>query len=370
MKISVRSHAARRAVAALGFVGAAALLLSGCSSASDDSSGAAGGGATPSGDVALYESVRSLSNAYQANWVDGGNLFGKSVNLPVNVITDEGDSQRQLSQVRALGSSGKVFALNIDPNTSSDTEALVRAVAASGGYVVTQWSKPDDLNPWDVGDNWVAHISFDGRVSGKEVAQTLFDKMGGSGKIIAIQGILDNVASKQRFEGLQNALAENPGITLLADQAANFDRSKGLTVAQTLIAKYGDQIGGIWAANDEMALGALEALRSAGLQGKVPIVGFDAVPEALKAIKDKSTGYLATVSTDPWWQGGAGLSLAYKAATGQIDVSKLPRKQRSFYGTQTVVTADNVDDFASAPALSSIQRDFDNPWLRSQGPIQ
>jgi ribose transport system substrate-binding protein len=365
MKMSGMTGRGRRALMALAVVASAGMVLAGCSSASDDAAAPADGG-----DVVLYEGVRSLSNSYHANWVDGGNLFGDSVGLEVNVITDEGDSQRQLSQVRALGAAGKVYALNVDPNTSSDTEAIVRAVADAGGFVVTQWSKPDDLNPWDIGDNWVAHISFDGRVSGEEVATTLFDKMGGSGNIIAIQGILDNVAAQQRFEGLQNALAAAPGITLLEDQAANFDRSQGLAVAQTLIAKYGDQIDGIWAANDEMALGALEALRAAGLQGKIPIVGFDAVPEALEAIKDASTGYLATVSTDPWWQGGAGLSLAYKAATGKIKVGELSHEQRAFYGTQTIVTSDNVGDFTKAPELSVIQPDFDDPWLRSQGAIK
>ncbi|NLP84769.1 sugar ABC transporter substrate-binding protein [Microbacterium sp. CFH 90308] len=365
MKMSGFTRRRRLALAAAAITATAGLMLAGCSSASDDPGATAEGG-----DVALYQGVRSLSNSYHANWVDGGDLFGESVGLEVNVITDEADSQRQLSQVRALGAAGQVYALNVDPNTSSDTEAIVRAVADAGGYVVTQWSKPDDLNPWDIGDNWVAHISFDGRVSGEDVATTLFEHMGGSGNIIAIQGILDNVAAQQRFEGLQNALAANPGIKLLEDQAGNFDRSQGLTVAQTLIAKYGDQIDGIWAANDEMALGALEALRAAGLQGQVPIVGFDAVPEALEAIQDESTGYLATVSTDPWWQGGAGLSLAYKAATGEIDVAELSHEQRAFYGTQTVVTADNVADFEQAPELSTIQPDFDDPWSRSQGPIE
>lgn len=363
----IRKSKSRTLIGA-GFVAALAVAaLAGCSSAADDA-----GGATPatSSDVDLYEGVRSLSNAYHANWVDGGNLFGEFVDLDVTVITDESDSQRQLSQVRALGTSGKVFALNIDPNTSSDTEAIVNAVTEAGGYVVTQWNKPDDLNPWDVSDNWVAHISFDGRTSGQEVSETLFSEIGGEGNIIALQGILDNVPAKQRFEGLQNALDEAPGITLLEDQTANYSRSEALTVTQTLLAKYGSEIDGIWAANDEMALGAIEALRAAGLQGQIPVVGFDAVPEALEAIQDPDSGYVATVSTDPWWQGGAGLAIAYQAATGQIDVSELSHEQRAFYGTQTVVTADNVADYLQAPSLEKLTPDFEDPWLRSQGGIE
>lgn len=359
----------RRALLSAGITAVlAATVLTGCSSASDSTTGAEG--PATSDDVALYQGVRSLSNSYHANWVDGGDLFGESVDLKVVTITDEGDSQRQLSQVRALGASGTVYALNIDPNTSSDTEALVKAVTEAGGFVVTQWNKPDDLFPWDVSDNWVAHISFDGRTSGKAVSESLFDAMGGSGNIIALQGILDNVPAKQRFEGLNNALSENADITLLEDQTANYSRAEALTVTQTLLAKYGDKVNGIWAANDEMALGAMEALRAAGLEGTIPVVGFDAVPEALEAIQDPDSSYVATVSTDPWWQGGAGLALAYQAASGKIKVSDLTHEQRAFYGSQQVVTAENVSKFLSAPPLSELEADFADPWLRSEGPIQ
>jgi ribose transport system substrate-binding protein len=344
---------------------AAALL--GCSSASED----AGTEAADPEDVTAVQSIRSMSNPYHANWADGGDLFGEWADVEVTTIVDEGDSQTQLSKIRALGAEGKVFALNVDPNDSSTTEAIVKAVSDAGGYVVTQWNKPDDLWPWDVGDNWVAHISFNGETSGKEVSQALFDEMGGSGNIIALQGILDNVPAKQRFAGLEQALEENPDITLLADQTANWDRAEAFSVTQTLLSQYQGEVDGIWAANDNMALGAFEALTAAGLDGTIPIVGFDAVPEALEAIQDaENTRYVATVSTDPWWQGGAGLSLAYQAATGQIDVAGLSHEQRAFYGSQTVVTGENVADFLQAPPLERLQPDLEDPFLRSQGGIE
>lgn len=363
---NLRRTATRRFLTGAALVSVAGILLAGCSSASEDSGTQTTASAA---DVQLVEGVRSLSNSYHANWVAGGELFGDSIDKKVTVITDEADSQKQLSQIKALAGSGQVYALNVDPNTSADTEAIVRAVADAGGYVVTQWNKPDDLHPWDIGDNWVAHVSFDGRVSGKEVSAKLFDAMGGQGGIIALQGILDNVASKQRFEGLNNALKDAPGITLLDQQTANWSRTEALSVTQTLLAKHGDQVKGIWAANDEMALGALEALKAAGLEGTIPIVGFDAVPQALDEIKSGTSGYIASVSTDAFWQGGAALSLAYQAATGQVNVADLPHDQREFYGTQTVVTSDNVDDFITAPTLDQLQADFDDPWARSQGGI-
>jgi ribose transport system substrate-binding protein len=353
----------RRGAGAIVAISALTIGLAACSSASEErSSEPAGSGASE--DVILAQGIRSLSNSYHANWAEGGELFGQSVDKEVITLSDEADSQKQLSLVKGLAAQGQVYALNVDPNTSSDTEAIVRAVTEAGGYVVTHWNKPDDLNPWDVSDNWVAHISFDGTGIGQEVSQALFDEMGGEGGIIAIQGILDNVPAKQRFAGLQNALAENEGIELLDDQTANWSRTEALAVTQTLLSKHGDKVKGIWAANDEMALGALEALKAAGLAGEIPVVGFDAVPQALEEIQSGENRYVASVSTDPWWQGGAGLSLAYKAATGELDVSELSHDQRAFYAEQSVVTADNVEDFLSAPALEEIQPDFDDPYLR------
>lgn len=326
--------------------------------------------AAPAGDIVLVNAIRSLSNPYHANWAAGGDLFAGSVGLEQVVLSDEADSQRQLSQIRAQLATGKTIVLNVDPNTSSDTEAIVRAVSDAGGYVVTQWNKPDALHPWDVSDNWVAHISFDGRVSGHDIAQVLFDAIGGEGGIVAIQGILDNTSAQQRFQGLQKALEENPGIELLDQQTANWDRNEGFQVTQTLLTKHGDKIKGIWAANDNMALGALEALRAAGLQGQIPIVGVDAVPEAVEAVQDSdNTGYLATVSSDAFWQGGAALALGYQAATGAYDVASAPQEQREFFGTQFVVTKDNVADFAAAPTLADLQADFDDPFARSTGQI-
>lgn len=356
-------------------------LVGGCSSADSPTSAAkpadssasgdgAGSAAPSGGDVAMYQALRSLSNSYHANWAQGGEMFADWAGGSVVTLTDEADSQRQLSQIRSLGADGKVFIVNVDPNTPSDTEAIVNAVTEAGGYVVTQWNKPDELWPWDVSDNWVAHIAFDGVAAGEEVSNILFEAIGGKGNIIAIQGILDNSSAKARYEGLQKALEKNPDIKLLEDQPANWNRAEGLTVTQTLLAKYGDEIDGIWAANDEMALGALEALRAAGLEKDIPIVGFDGVPEALEAILDENTGYVATSSPDPWWQGGAGLAIAYQAATGQVNVGDLTHEQRAFNGKAITVTKENAKDYLQAPPLDTLVPDFENPWSRMQGPIQ
>jgi len=349
-----------------------ALALAGCSSASDDAAsggGGGGGGPVDEDDIVLVQSIRSLSNPYHANWVKGGEMFAESVGMEVQTLANEGDSQQQLSQIKSVLAGDKTVVLNVDPNSSSDTQAIVRAVQDAGGYVVTHWNKPDELSPADVGDSWVAHISFDGRVSGYEIANELFDTMGGSGGIIALQGILDNVPAQQRYAGLEKALAENPDIQLLDQQTAEWNRNEAFQVTQTLLAKNSGNVKGIWAANDDMALGAIEALKAAGLAGQVPIVGVDAVPEALEAVQAGDAGYAATVSSDAFWQGGAGLALAYQAATGEYDVANAPDEDRAFYGEQFVITPENVAEFTTPPTAEDLADDFADPLARNTGPV-
>jgi ribose transport system substrate-binding protein len=366
MRTSMRGIRGRMRLAVMA-TAAMSLAVAGCSSASQDAT--ASSPAKSKNDIVLVEAIRSLSNPYHANWAKGGQYFGDSVGMQVKVLTDDGDSQKQLAQIRSLLSGDKTVVLNVDPNTSSDTQAIVRAVKDAGGYVVTQWNKPDDLQPWDVGDNWVAHISFDGRVSGYQIATKLFDAMGGSGGIIALQGILDNVPAKQRYAGLQKALGENSKIKLLDQQTAEWDRNKAFQVTQTLLTKHSGKVKGVWAANDDMALGALQALKAAGLQGKVPVVGIDAVPEALQEIKGGTSGYVATVSSDAFWQGGVGLALGYQAATGRLKAGTEGHDKRAFYGKQFVIDKSNIDQYLTPPQASSYTTDWTNPFARSTGPL-
>lgn len=207
------------------------------------------------------------------------------------------------------------------PNSDDDTLPIVKQAQAAGVYVVTQWNKPADAKPADY-DRWIAHVTYDGRASGRQIAEAMFKSLGGQGNVVALQGILATGAAKDRFAGLQEALKAYPGISLLEQQPADFDRTKAIGVTKALLAKYGDKINGVWTANDDMALGAVDALRSVGKTGKVAVVGIDAVPEAVAAVAGGTM--TATVSSDGPWQGGIGLAMGFCAVTGNLDVATLP----------------------------------------------
>jgi len=151
-------------------------------------------------------------------------------------------------------------------------------------------------------------------------------------------------------------------------QVANWLAAEALEKTNAWLTQYGDEIGGIWAANDDMALAAVEALRADGRAGKVPVTGIDGIQLAVEAIL---AGEMAgTVSWDPFWQGGMGLSIGYHAKTGTFDPSTEPKDHREFYGTGVPVTAENAQAFYDENIKKEPQIDWNDIWGRASGQIQ
>ncbi|MFI6480893.1 sugar ABC transporter substrate-binding protein [Nonomuraea sp. NPDC050663] len=346
----------------------ASLLLAGCGSSGNGNTAAApaASGCKPQ-DVKLIGQVRNQTNPYEAAWLTGGDAFATKVGLAQQRLTYDGESAKQQEQIRQVLATGNAqcTVLNVLPNGDSDTTPIVKQAQAAGAFLVTQWNKPADLKPADY-DKWIAHITYDGKESGKQIGDALIKAIGGSGGIVALQGILDTAAAKDRFAGLQAALSANPNVKLLDEQTADFDRTKALNLTKTLLTKHGDAIKGIWAANDDMALGALQALEAAGKSGTVAVVGIDAVPDAIKAVSDGTM--TATVSSDGPWQGGIGLAMGFCAATGQLDVKTIPAQNRAFFAKQFLITKENAQQFAT-PKVEASEFECANVFSRVAGAL-
>jgi ribose transport system substrate-binding protein len=317
----------------------------------------------------VVNSIRSLSNPYHATWNKGGAAFAKSVGADYVTLVTEGNSEKGIADIKAiLAKTGGNCVINVDPNDSPDARPIVEACKAAGAYVVTQWNKPKDLHPWDFNPNYVAHISFSGVPYGKAMAETLIKAMGGKGGIVALGGIESNVPAIERKAGLEQALKDHPDVKLLDLQVANWQATVALEKTNAWLTQFGDKIGGIWAANDDMALAAVEALRADGRAGKVPVTGIDGIKLAVEAIlKGEMVG---TVAWDPYWQGGMGLSIGYHAKTGAFDPAKEPKDHREFYGTGVIITSDNAQNFYDANIKSEPKMDWNDIWGRVSGQIQ
>jgi ribose transport system substrate-binding protein len=316
-------------------------------------------------DWTLACSMRSVANPYHATFAKGGEAFAKSIGAAYEVLVTEGNSEKGIADIRALlaRTNGKLV-LNVDPNDSPDARVIAQECKKAGGYLVTQWNKPDDLHPWDYDPNYVAHMSFYGVSSGKQITETLIKAMGGKGGIVGIGGILSNVPAIERRQGLDQAIKANSNVQLLDFQAADWNEQKAFQITQSWLTKFGKKIGGIWAANDGMAIGAVEALRQEGLAGKIPVTGIDGIDAAVKAIE---AGEMAgTVAWDPNWTGGMGLSIGYHAAIGTINIAKEPRSHREFYGSAIFVTRETAKAYKSR----SSELNYKDFWGKATGQIQ
>lgn len=319
-------------------------------------------------DTTLYVgcSFRMLTNPYMVTIDEGCKAFCEYLDsigqkYVYELMTNEGSSDKQIDQISAfLAKANGNAILFCDPNEAAVCETIADMVTEAGAYMCTTWNKPDDVDVWDY-DGWIAHHSPDDIDMGYQIAIEMFSKFETpfEGKIVAIQGLLGNTTAVNRYMGLQKALEEYPNVELVADESASWSADTALSVMETWLAAY-DDIDGVWCANDNMAIGALQALEAKGLAGKVKVVGINAIESALDNIKK---GYMtASVDCQGWQQGGYTLAICYDAWLGNIDVPSLDHMYRLFGTKSTLVTEENVESFYKEFYESPIVLDFKNYW--------
>lgn len=167
-----------------------------------------------------------------------------------------------------------VLAFNaLDPNAMMST---VKKAKDAGLKVLT--FSDDTAEP--VADHFIGGFPQEGA---KQAAKYVARKIGGTGKVAILEGVPGNMSSILRRRGVEEGLKEYPDIQVVGVWAANWDRAQGFQKAQDILTSNPD-LKAIVAVNDEMALGALQAVRSAGKEGKVVISGFNGVEQAVKAV--------------------------------------------------------------------------------------
>ena len=203
-------------------------------------------------------------------------------------------------------------------------------------------------------DLLTSYVGSDDTVSGYMEAKTVLDKIGCKGNVVVLEGPIGQSAQISRLEGNQKALAECPEVKVLAQQTANWSRAEAQTLMENWLTSYPGQINGVIAQNDEMALGAIEAIKSANLAvSDFAIAGIDGITDALTAVKE---GTMTSILQDAVAQAQGALDLAiFHAKKGdykpQSDIwSKYPDMQfndgkSAVYNVPwTPVTAENVDE--------------------------
>lgn len=206
---------------------------------------------------------------------------GKKLNAEVLLQDGQGSSSTQSSDVRNAVNQG-VDGIILAP---TDVKALVPAVndaiRAKIPLVTIDRYVTGTQQP-------VPHFGADNVAGGVEQAKYVVDRFPAGAKIILLTGEPGSSPAIDRAAGVHETLkAGGNKYKIVADQTANFARAQGFTVTQNLLTALGTPPDAIIASNDDMALGAVKALAQAGiLKGKVMVVGFDALPEGLAAVRD------------------------------------------------------------------------------------
>lgn len=249
----------------------------------------------------------------------------------IELLTSDGnqDPQLQLSQIENFITKDvdAIVCAAIDP------DAMAPGIAAAKEAGIPFVAINMVIDNEDV----TAYVGPDDVQAGELAAQYVVDQLKGEGNVIVIQGGDGFSATVDRAEGVQKVLDANSGITALEIQSGEWDRAKSESLMENYIQKYGDEIDGVICHNDEMALGAVQALQSAGMDKDVYVSGIDAIADALSWISDG--GPYASVFQDPVVEGKLGLEYAVKLAKGKkVDPV-------NNYIEMTLVTADNVADY-------------------------
>ncbi len=321
---------------------------------------------------AIHLAVGTTSAEYWQEVIWGAEQVAKSVGARLEIYDSGFDGQKHMQQLGAIlaaGCEGCAFAWF--PDSTAFTKAFVERAEAAGAFMTTMWNRPEEIHPWDTApEAWVANISFDGVDSGYQNGMALCKAIGGEGGIAVLKGTPDNPPSKQREIGLLKAVSECPGMTILDTQIGNWGQTEGQTITRTWIARYGDDLKGIFAQNDGMALGAVAALREKGLAGKVPVTGSDGSSDVLKLIQ--SGEMVSSMKISSHMHGALAAALAYAVASGDLTIADLTEAQRDFFLVQTLATKENVDAMLEnqqdpqAYTYEALKKDF---WAKSKGQI-
>lgn len=254
--------------------------------------------------------LSTLDNPFFVSLRDGAKQKAEELGYNLVILDSQNDPAKELANVEDLLVRG-VKVLLINP---TDSEAVSQAVVMANRHNIPVIT----LDRGAANGNVVSHIASDNVAGGKMAGDFIAQKLGKKAKVIQLEGIAGTSAARERGEGFKQAINEHQ-FELLASQPADFDRTKGLHVMENLLASR-SAVQAVFAQNDEMALGALRAVRAANK--KVVIVGFDGTEEGINAVK---RGYLnATIAQQPELIGELGVVTADKIIKGEPVAETIP----------------------------------------------
>ena len=256
-------------------------------------------------------------------------MRGRAEELGVRLIVNDAQrsAERQIQQAESFIAQ-RVDAIVLNPcEVEASSPAVEKALAA--GIPIVNVNSETKAAP-------TAFVGSRDEESGRIAMEYIAERLGGVGGVVMMQGYLGQAAQLRREAGAREVLAKYPKLELLAEQTAEWDRAKAMTLMENWLQSHGAKIRAVFAQNDEMAMGALLAIERANLKDQVVVVGVDAIADALAAVQ---AGRLdATVFQDAAGQGRMAIETAVRILRNE------PYEKEVFIPFQ-LVTRENVAAF-------------------------
>ncbi|PID01480.1 ribose ABC transporter substrate-binding protein RbsB [Sporosarcina sp. P2] len=255
-------------------------------------------------------SISTLNNPFFVTLSEGVKEQAKESGSEVIVVDAQDDASKQASDVEDLIQQG-VDLLIINPTDSEAVVSAVKSANSSNVPVITVDRRAE-------GGEVVSHIASDNKAGGVLAGEYMMELLGEDNpKVAELEGISGSSAARDRGAGFNEAV--DGKVNIVTKQTANFNRAEGLTVMENILQSNPD-IQGVFAHNDEMALGALEAIQSTGKD--IVIIGFDATDDAVKSVKDGKLS--ATVAQKPEEIGTKAMDAAVSILNGEEVDADIP----------------------------------------------
>jgi ribose transport system substrate-binding protein len=253
----------------------------------------------PTGEITLGLALSTLNNPFFVTLRDGAQQEADAEGVTLIVADAQDDPAKQASQIEDLINQ-QVDAILLNPTDSNAVVPAVEKANAANIPVLT-------IDRSAAGGQVVSHIASDNVAGGKMAADFLCEAINSTGNVVELQGIAGTSAARDRGQGFDDEMAANcSGATIVVQRPADFDRAKGNSVFTDILTAQ-PEIAGVFAHNDEMVLGAIQAAEAANRTGIV-FVGFDAIDDAIQAVKDGKLA--ATIAQQPAEMGKLGVQTA------------------------------------------------------------
>ena len=268
--------------------------------------------------------MKTLNNPFFMDMQKGAEAAAKElgVALIVQAAEREVDVEKQMQIVENL-IQRRVSAICITPSGSREIVPAIRKANEANIPVLVVDTRVDEKALSESGATTLTFIGSDNEDGGRIAGEYIAAQLNGKGSVAVLEGIPGHETGDDRLRGLRAALDQQKGIRIIASQTANWERDQGFNVFQNILQAH-PEVQALFACNDMMALGALEAISAAQAKHKLIVVGFDAVDDARKAILRGDMS--ASVAQHPEEMGRLAVESAFKAMKGEILPREIPVK--------------------------------------------